>query len=251
MNGYATWLADTLREAGLPVVEWTGWKHRGAYAFRNLSAVVWHHDASPPGDSPGVPAYMIREMDAGRPGAQLWVNRQGVWHVLAAGVAYHAGRVRPGMPRNSNSLGIETDHTTGERWPQPLLDSLRAGSAAILRRLGQDENGLHMHKTICDPPGRKTDPDWLDLAAERRRIHLLLHPPPPAPAPLLEEDDVARLIKAPDKGATFGTDGTQRWHVPSPPVLKELIAIGLYGDGRTHVVSQETIDALPLVERAQ
>jgi hypothetical protein len=96
-------------------------------------------------------------------------------------------------------------------------------------------------------PDRRKDPGaafpWL------RFLQILT--PPPGPAPLLEEDDVARLIKAPDKGATFGTDGTQRWHVPSPPVLKELVAIGLYGDGKTHTVSQETIDALPLVERAQ
>jgi hypothetical protein len=228
MNGYATWLADTLREAGLPVVEWDGWKHRGAYAFRNLSAVVLHHDASPAGDSPGVPRYMIREMDAGRPGAQLWVNRQGVWHVLAAGVAYHAGRVRPGMPGNSSSLGIETDHTTGERWPQPLLDSLRAGTAAILSRLGQDENGLHMHKTICDPPGRKTDPDWLDLAAERRRIHLLLHPPPPDPEPALppskEAPDMV-IVKNPSGNDQHLVAMGRRWRIASMEELRAYAAV--------------------------
>ena len=170
---HATWLADTLRAAGCQVVEHPGWQGRGK-GFSDLRAVVWHHDASPPGDSPGVPAYMLRQMTAGKAAAQLWVDRKGTWHVLAAGVAFHAGDVRTGKPGNYQSLGVETDHTTGEAWPAALLTSLRRGTAAILRRLGQDASGLHMHKTICDPPGRKTDPDGLDLHSERGRLAVLM-----------------------------------------------------------------------------
>jgi hypothetical protein len=106
---------------------------------------------------------------------------------------------------------------------------------------GSNPHTTHAHVSVRKEYENDTRPWWRPPEPT----------PDPDPAPLLEEDDVARLIKAPDKGATFGTDGTQRWHVPSPPVLKELVAIGLYGDGRTHVVSQETIDALPLVERAK
>lgn len=188
---YATWLVDVLRAAGLQVVEHDGWRTRGHGGFTDLRAVVWHHDASPPGDSPGVPAYMLSVWN--RAGAQLWVDRRGVWHVLAAGVAYHAGTVRSGMPGNRTSLGVETDHTTGEAWPPALLTSLRIGTAAILRKLGKTpEVGLHFHKTICAPVGRKVDPDGLDLEAERRAVTAAPHrlggvpatpPPPPAPRP--------------------------------------------------------------------
>lgn len=191
MHGRAVWLADVLRGAGLHVVEYQGWQDRGR-PFPDLRAVVWHHDASPPGDSPGVPAYMLRESSQGRSWAQLWVDRAGRWHVLGAGVAAHAGRVRAGMPGNGQSLGVETDHTTGERWPQQQLDGLRRGTAAILARLGQRADALHFHKTVCSPPGRKTDPDGLDLAAERQHV-ARLHAASSAarrPAPEEQEDSV-------------------------------------------------------------
>lgn len=164
----ATWLADILRAAGCEVVEVAGWKTRGHGDFTSLEAVTWHHDASPPGDSPGVVRYMLDNWDTN--GAQLWVDRAGRWHVLAAGVAYHAGQVLPGMPGNRQSLGVETDHTTGEPWPPAQLLSLRRGTAAILRHLRRGPEALHFHKTICSPVGRKTDPDGLDLERERAAL---------------------------------------------------------------------------------
>lgn len=173
MTTYLTWLAAELRAAGLVVVEHDGWRTRGAASrtypnggFTTATpAVIWHHDASAAGDSPGVPAYMLRNW--ANAAAQLWVARDGTWHVLAAGVAWQTGAVLPGMPNNWHSIGIETDHTTGEAWPPALLESLRRGTAAMLRRLGHDATALHMHKTICSPVGRKTDPDGLDLTTER------------------------------------------------------------------------------------
>jgi hypothetical protein len=182
---YATWLPDVLRDAGLKVVEHGGWRTRGHGGFADLAAVVWHHDGSPRGNSPGVPSYMIRNWGAA--GAQLWVARDGTWHVIASGVAYHAGRVRPGMPTNRTSLGVETDHTTGEAWPPALLASLRVGTAAILRRINRGSDALHFHKTICSPVGRKTDPDGLDLGPERARVGALLTPQ--------QEDDIVASIE--------------------------------------------------------
>lgn len=167
----ATWLPDVLRDAGLTVIEHDGWRTRGLSTARPFTprAVVWHHDASAPGDSPGVPGYMIRNYD--RAGAQLWVDRYGRWHIIASGRAAHAGKVLPGHPGNETSLGVETDHTTGEAWPDALLVSLRRGTAAILKHLGVPATrGLHFHKSICDPPGRKVDPDGLTLSTERLRV---------------------------------------------------------------------------------
>ncbi|MCW2776656.1 MAG: Peptidoglycan-binding domain 1 protein [Frankiales bacterium] len=225
MNGFATWLADVLTDAGLHVRELDGWRTRGHYdgGFSGLRAVVWHHDASGEGDSPGVPAAMLGNWDVAA--AQLWVDRSGVWHVLAAGPAYHAGRVLPGKPDNHTSLGVETDHTTGEDWPEAQLLSLRVGTHAILSHLGTDAaHGLEFHRTVCSPPGRKSDPDGLVLADERRRVDAVAHPvpglvPPPRPPvdlPLHKGDhgdrvgDVQRaLAKAgnPDLQETGSFDG--------------------------------------------
>jgi hypothetical protein len=171
-----TWAPDVLRAAGLTVVEHPGWRTRGLSESRRFepSAVVWHHDASALGDSPGVPDAMIARFDTAA--AQFWVDRAGRWHIIASGRAPHAGAVLPGMPDNETSIGVETDHTTGESWPPALLSSLRRGTAALLQHMHQAASGLHFHKTICSPPGRKIDPAGLDLAAERMRVAVLFSP---------------------------------------------------------------------------
>lgn len=166
----ATWLPQVLRRAGLEVIEHPGWRERGLGEHRpfEVEHVVWHHDASAVGDSPGVPDYMIRNFEAA--GAQIWVDRAGRWHLVASGRAAHAGTTRNDV-ENENSLGIETDHTTGEAWPEALLASLRTGTAAILRHIGGKPGAnLHFHKSICYPVGRKVDPDGLGLVRERLRV---------------------------------------------------------------------------------
>ena len=165
MGGF-DWLADDLRAAGVQVVEHPGWKLRGHGPFRTarLSA-VWHHDASGPGPSPYSAQSQIDRVDAGDGvSGNVWVDTFGVWHLLVGEVAWHAGAVLPGKPDNWDSVGIETDHTTGEAWPIPQLWALRVGTRVLLARTGGQ---LEFHSSICDPPGRKTDPDGLDLGTER------------------------------------------------------------------------------------
>lgn len=248
MGTFATWLPDVLRGAGLTVVTSAGWETRGHYGgFVNLRAVVWHHDASATGDSPGVVPYMLRNWDSAAGG--LWVDRYGVWTVLAAGPAYHAGSVLAGKPGNQDSFGVETDHTTGEGWPAAQIDSLRRGTAAILARLGTEPgSGLEFHRTICDPPNRKSDPDGLDLDAERARVSEFMHPAPPPISTTTGDDDVARLITE-DGKALYGTDGVRVWHVPDPAILSALLTSGVYGDGRVTTVPAGTVASLNAAEK--
>lgn len=165
-----SWLFDVLRQV-VPVVEHPGWRSRGN-GILAPRACVWHHDGSPPGASPNVPRYIATQVEAGKPGANIWVGLDGTWHLIAAGLTYHAGPVLPGKPDNSTSFGIETDHTTGESWSGvDLLGSLRVGTAAILRHLGVGPaGGLEFHKTICSPVGRKNDPDGLVLSTEQAAV---------------------------------------------------------------------------------
>jgi hypothetical protein len=188
-----TWVPDVLRRAGLQVVEVDGWRARGLSETRTFDPrfLVWHHDASSPGDSPGVPAFMVRNYETA--GAQLWVDRAGRWHIIASGRAAHAGTVLPGMPTNETSIGVETDHTTGEAWPDVQLVSLRVGTAAILSVLGVGAIGLHFHKTICSPPGRKVDPAGLNLDDERRAVARLITPGGDV---ALTDDDARKVARA-------------------------------------------------------
>lgn len=223
-----TWLPDVLRAAGIEVVLYDGWKSRGLSTSQRYEPtnVVWHHDASAPGDSPSVPQSMINRFSTAA--AQVWIDRRGRWHVIASGRAPHAGKVRSGAPSNFDSIGIETDHTTGEAWPPALVSSLRRGTAAILRHVKRTpDQALHFHKSICDPPGRKVDPDGLNLASERATVKSLLTPvvvppksPTKPPAPLAGEVIVrhahtsSRFDRSPETLAFF-----LRKHAPTVDLI--------------------------------
>lgn len=180
------WMADVLRGAGVPVVEYPGWRTRyradGPY---NPRAVMWHHDASAPGPSPSVPDFLASPANNG---AQCWVDTAGAWWLIAAGRMWHAGTgiswgVIPANAGNTYAIGIETDHTVNEAWPSAQLSSLRRGTAALMRRLGASpHNALVGHKEYA--PGRKIDPAGLDMNVERPIVADLIASPPP-----LEEDD--------------------------------------------------------------
>lgn len=156
-----------LRAAGIQVQVHSevNWLSKGNLRDFNL---VWHHDASPYGDSPGALTFMKNNFNISS--AQIWVNRYGVWHFISFGMAYHTGLVNDNRFNNVNSVGIETDHTTGEDWPSSLITSLRRGTAAVLKHENKGVDSLAFHKTICVPRGRKSDPDGLSLDVERNMV---------------------------------------------------------------------------------
>ena len=165
-----------------------GWEGR---PYTDLKGILWHHDASPEGDSGGckidAKGYGVQPTGAlwwcmygafdVPPAAAAWVDRRGVWYVYASLVTNHAGvGYWPSIGRdngNAHLYGIETDHRDGETWPDAQIDSLRLGTAALMSAWNLDPNvGLLGHKEWA--PGRKSDPDGLDMAVERRRVTRLL-----------------------------------------------------------------------------
>lgn len=171
------WLPAALRADGLTVVEERGWKTRGHPAPLRARAVILHHDASPPGGSPTSVDYLIAGFTSSTDrhfDAQVWVDRAGRWHLIAAGAAQHAGTGRGwGAIRrdegNVDSFGVETDHTVGEAWPVAQLTSIRRGLAAICRATGWNPaTAVAGHREYA--PGRKPDPDGVDMARLRRDV---------------------------------------------------------------------------------
>jgi len=174
-----TWLADVLREAGCTVIEEDGWKTRGRDGAFAPKAIMLHHDASPKGEtSNGVD--VIRD---GRPGlagplSQLWLSYDGVWHVVAAGRANHAGEGGPwGVistdDGNGDAIGIETDHTTDEKWTDPQRSEGLRGVHALAQKLGittreEIDRAITAHKEYA--AGRKIDPDPMDMNAARAKL---------------------------------------------------------------------------------
>lgn len=184
------WLKDlvkVLRKAGVEVEGMTytrgryagkSWKQVGwsGMGYRQLRGIMWHHDASPAGDSPGALDWCMYSELA--PCAAIWIDRRGKWFVYAAGQTNHAGvgssALAPNSTGNQYYLGIETDMgAPGEAWPKPLLDSLRKGTAVLMEHYGLDPKvALEFHKSYA--PGRKNDPAHLDLKKERRRVARLM-----------------------------------------------------------------------------
>jgi N-acetylmuramoyl-L-alanine amidase-like protein len=174
--GALDWMADALRGAGLTVVEYAGWRSRAASGSFTPRAVIWHHDASAPGPSAGIPDMIATQGNSSTPPplSQIWVDTNGAWWLLASGRANHAGigsgwGVVPANAGNQYAIGIETDHTTGENWPAAQVASLRLGTKVLLASMGASPaNALCGHKEYA--PGRKIDPDGMDMNIERQLV---------------------------------------------------------------------------------
>lgn len=210
-------LAKILKRANVPVIQekytrgpYNGktWKTVGfnGQGYRAFQHILWHHDASPQGDSPGALDW-CKYMEIAPAGA-VWVctgcngkHASGTWHLLASGLSNHAGTGGNDPARRGNTwgvpvdgmnavaLGIETDHTYGEAWTgkkkQEQLNNLRRGTAAVMLAYGiKPRPGLLRHldwtNGLIDGNGkfatygRKNDIDGLDLADERRRVHRIM-----------------------------------------------------------------------------
>jgi hypothetical protein len=174
-----TWLADVLRAAGCRVVEEDGWKTRGRDGSFAPKAIMMHHDASPAGEtSNGVDVIRDGRPGLGGPLSQLWLAYDGTWHVVAAGRANHAGEGGPwGViahdQGNRDGIGIETDHTTDEKWSDPQRSEGLRGVHALCQHMGIDtpaeiDRAVTAHKEYA--PDRKVDPDPMDMDNARHQL---------------------------------------------------------------------------------
>lgn len=170
------WAAQVLRDAKLSVVEEDGWAARGREFTRTPLAIILHHDASAAGQIPDHPSVIIHGRSGKKPLpgplAQWYLNRNGVWHVVASGKANHAGSgYYNGLTSgNSNTLGIEAaNNGVGEPWPEAQMQSYAKGVAAILKQLGAPSLNAIGHKEWA--PSRKIDPsfDMNDFRAQVKK----------------------------------------------------------------------------------
>ncbi len=185
-------LASALRAVGLTVIEVNDWDTRSHGELPNSPAVIWHHDASPPGDSPGVLGWMISNWN--KASANIWINRYGTVYLVGAGVSWHAGAVNDPKWGSTRSIGIEMDLTVNEEQTVAQLQAVRLVTAVILLKGNRTAyDGMSFHKEICSPRGRKVDPFGLHLAPERDQVQAVMRelsgagqqpqPTPSVPAP--------------------------------------------------------------------
>ncbi|MGW0523043.1 peptidoglycan recognition protein family protein [Crossiella sp. NPDC003009] len=140
-----------------------GWRTRGHGTMRAVRGVLVHHTGTEAGGvypSLGV----VRDGRTGLPGplAQLGLGRDGTWYVIAAGLAYHAGKgVAANIPTDAGNdylIGVEAESTGRGDWTAQQRESYPRGVAAILRHVGLGADRCIAHKEYARPVGRKPDP---------------------------------------------------------------------------------------------
>jgi N-acetyl-anhydromuramyl-L-alanine amidase AmpD len=238
---YLTDLADVLRRVGLDVYEENGWQQRarssGGYDGGPIGISV-HHTASTASRENDV-AYMCYNADA-RPVANLLLDRDGRWTVMAGGATNTAGK---GGPRstsqgtipldsaNSRTIGVEAaNNGIGEVWSDAMCESYVIGVRALCDAYGLVTGDVFSHFEWS--PGRKYDPagqshwasgsDLWDMDAYRHDLE--------GEDDMPSLDDIKQALRdVLNEGAPFGTGGNPAF--PGQPWAEGNVnAAGTYQD---------------------
>lgn len=182
-----TWLPKVLRDAGLKVEETPNWQTRGQGDVGKIELIICHHTAEK------VDADLHPNLDMlehGREGlrgclSQLGLGQNGIFYIIAAGKAWHAGEGHwPGVVGgNEHAIGIEAENNgIDEPWPAVQMEAYARGCAALATYLKLPYGRVIGHKEWTT---RKVDPDF-NMADFRKRVYGYMQgpgKPVPTPAP--------------------------------------------------------------------
>ena len=177
------WIAEKARQWGLTVVEVDGWRERGSASFDPVGVVCHHTAGAASGDMPSLRLLITGRPDCPGPLCNVGLARSGAVYVVAAGRANHAGKGGwRGLNGNSSVLGIEAENTgKGEPWPALQLNAYRRLAAALASGVRKGAEAVCGHREWA--PGRKPDPQGIDMDEFRRSVAQLLGGPPAPPPP--------------------------------------------------------------------
>ena len=189
MTGFLSWLPDVLRSAGVDTYVLPGAETRSSRsAGLSVLGVVWHHTATSTGWADGHVAALLRDgrRDLAGPLAQVGIERDGTWVIVAMGRANHNGYGAWG----NDSIGLEFYNSgVGESWPSAQVESGVIGTAAICRHLRlRPATQVRAHRET--DPRRKIDPAGLDMSDIRRRVCARLQTPTTPQEPDMPELEI-------------------------------------------------------------
>jgi hypothetical protein len=189
---FQTGLPAALRRWGLKVETIRGWETRGSSAFTPRGALC--HWTAGPANSKTRPSLNIcthGRSDLPGPLCQVYLARDGVAVVVAAGRANHAGAGNwRGLTGNSVLWGTEAeaanaaDFTAAQRAAYPRVN------AAFATLSGFGAEMVAGHSEFALPKGRKVDVNGYTMDQMRQQVAALLANPAAAVRVTPEEDDM-------------------------------------------------------------
>ncbi|MDN5895691.1 MAG: N-acetylmuramoyl-L-alanine amidase [Nocardioides sp.] len=192
-----SWLADVLTAAGVEVVTEGDWLNRSAGADFDPVGVLWHHTAatvtSADNPHPALDICINGRSDLPGPLCQALVDYHGVFHLISANRANHAGKSGgsgpiPAGDGNTLMVGWEIDYAgdqsgTGgpeQEMSQAQYDASLKATAAVLTKLGTDASYARGHRETST--SGKIDPSYIDLDSMRADVAAAMgEDPPPEP----------------------------------------------------------------------
>ncbi|HCT75353.1 MAG TPA: hypothetical protein DGG94_07115 [Micromonosporaceae bacterium] len=218
------WLADVLRAAGVQVVEEGDWRNRGVSGSFNPIGVLWHHTAAT--SSPSRPAPALGTCINGRPDlngplCHALVDYHGVFHVISANRANHAGACRgsgpiPAGDGNTMLIGWEIDYNgVSQSMTAAQYSASIAATAAVLARIGRDANHARGHRETSTTG--KIDPSFIDLNTMRTDVGHGGTAPPASAATVVVSQHLADIDGdgKPDVLGLNAGSGESLWLVPN------------------------------------
>lgn len=212
------WLADVLRAEGVSVVEEGNWQGRYRPGDFNPIGVLWHHTAgsttSASNPYPSLNICINGRPDLAGPLCHALVDYFGVFHVISAGRANHAGAARASGPipagdGNTMLVGWEIDYNgVSQSMSAAQYNASLKATAAVLRRLGRDASYARGHRETSTTG--KIDPAFCDLDVMRSDVAALLNStPPPAYSAIVDNATPGRFTASANWGTS--TYSAQRY----------------------------------------
>lgn len=214
-------LPKVLRDAGLTVVEIDGWQTRGHGDMGEIKGALLHHTAEKMDDDVKPALKVLTDGRPAGPGvkallgplANVGLGQDGVFYMIAAGLAWHAG---PGMWKgvttgNSSFIGVEAENDgIGEAWPTKQLECMGRGSAAMAKFYGFTADMVSGHKEYALPPGRKIDPNFDMPSFRKQYVVPFMTVPSIVMAPAPAAPDYAAQLRAASKLLLSAADEIER-----------------------------------------
>lgn len=173
------WLGDVLRDAGLTVVETSGWQERSADSGEppRPVGVLEHHTAtwaSEDDPAPSVQLCIDGRPDLDGPLCHGLIGFDGTVHLISAGRANHAGEAKMSGPNPSGDgnvlyVGFEWDYQGVEQAPSTeQYDAAVRATEAVLNHLDRPADAArgHLETSVTG----KIDPGNVDLDGFRADI---------------------------------------------------------------------------------